>query len=361
MIPDKIKSMEFILTDACNLKCTYCHVRKSIYRMSIGQAQKHLDYIKRNFDGFRGYSLSLFGGEPLLNWGTCRYIIDAHHDLQTCSEIVLFTNGVMLEDKHLNYCRDNGVTVQISFDAYHSDYSRPAHMGKAMMPTYIKLISELKDEPWVRFAYTVSPRFADHLPYVYTWYLNNYHVIPHMGIVKAPPSKGADQYWDLVSAQQLHKAHAELCNIYAQRAIDYNETPSTPIIDYYLRRLLAASVGNKLPPSCAGSRISFYGDSMYHCLLQRQAMERDDLVIREPRSFEECSTCEIKDICDCGCLYSYCSEDNRRAYCYLQKGLYANIVNLMRAMRGVPQWNKVVTRMIKEGSEHESELCPHCD
>lgn len=355
----QIKNMEFVLTDSCNLDCTYCHVKKGMYRMSKAQAEKHLQYVKENFDGYRAYSVSLFGGEPLLNWGTCTYIIDALKSFKSCDSITLFTNGILLTDSILDFCLSNGVQIQISFDAYHSDETRVPKNGVPCNLTYEMLLKKLAHTPGVRFAYTVSPQHARELAKVYKYYVDEHDVIPHIGIVKAPPHQGLKCFWDESTVLDLRDGHKELCEVYAQRLVERQESPTVPIIDYYVRRLISASAGYTLPASCAGLRISFYEDSMYHCLLQKQFPERKELIETRVRNREACKVCTINKVCDCGCMYGYIEENP--IYCQLQHYLYANVIELMHNLKGVPQWNRIITKMVLDGANHESDLCPHCD
>lgn len=99
---DRIKRV-FVLTGACNLKCSYCfegehkntmvlrpeEVEKGIINM-FDEAQK---------SGKRIISFSLFGGEPTMNWPAVEKAIDTAQRLEKCTDIVCYkaivTNGVM--------------------------------------------------------------------------------------------------------------------------------------------------------------------------------------------------------------------------------------------------------------------------
>jgi len=73
-----VRTLMLYLTEECNLRCTYCFVKKQPKFMSRETALKTMDYVmQRNISG-GGYSVSVafFGGEPFLAAERMQEIVD---------------------------------------------------------------------------------------------------------------------------------------------------------------------------------------------------------------------------------------------------------------------------------------------
>ena len=110
------------VTDACNLRCSYCYVRKSGERMDEETGCAAVDGVFRSAlaGGFRAVKLKYAGGEPTLNWSLVRslhrraHLLADRHDLEL-REVVL-SNGALLDDEMIDWLRSEGVRLMISLD-----------------------------------------------------------------------------------------------------------------------------------------------------------------------------------------------------------------------------------------------------
>lgn len=128
----KIRVAYFLMTDDCNLDCSYCFIKKGMvsgYKtssMSDVTALAGLDMYARLSSGEDSdeRTIVIYGGEPLLNAGITIQLInkiteyknDGRLHAKTITSIV--TNGTLLTDEILKAIKANGVALGISIDGF---------------------------------------------------------------------------------------------------------------------------------------------------------------------------------------------------------------------------------------------------
>lgn len=110
------------VTNACNLDCPYCYVRKSSARMSeaIGQRAVAAVFANAAQHGFQSVKLKYAGGEATLHFALIRHL---HHYAKSLSmetgialrEVVL-TNAVHLRPADADWLAQQQIKVMISLD-----------------------------------------------------------------------------------------------------------------------------------------------------------------------------------------------------------------------------------------------------
>ena len=110
----KLKVMQTVITDRCNLKCTYCSCRangpKLPYReMTRAELRQHIAFFNREIgeDGL----LLITGGEPEMHPEAVDRLID-----NIRGRVIIFTNGTMTKRDRLKRYRDAGAGVLFSLD-----------------------------------------------------------------------------------------------------------------------------------------------------------------------------------------------------------------------------------------------------
>ena len=142
------------VTNACNLRCPYCYVRKSRDGMdeSVGRAAVEAVIRSAAAHGFRAVKLKYAGGEASLN---DRLIVPLHayardlaaqHGLQL--HATLLSNGVRLRPALVDALKTNGIRVMISLDglADHHDAQRPFASGKPSFHRVERTIAQLLEQ-----------------------------------------------------------------------------------------------------------------------------------------------------------------------------------------------------------------------
>lgn len=105
-----LKEVMLILTESCNLSCTYCFEHyKSNKRMSFETAKKIIDMEMEMNDGTDECRFTMFGGEPFLEFEMIKRIYDyiEAHMSRWNKKVIMFvnTNGTLTDDKAKKWLR----------------------------------------------------------------------------------------------------------------------------------------------------------------------------------------------------------------------------------------------------------------
>ena len=113
--------LTFILTEDCNLRCTYCY--QKAFRRNEMPAAVGLTALRSALDaGIRGGSLALtfFGGEPLLCADTLFEILREARQLERGYRVPMSakvpTNGLALTESIVERAAETGLFISLSFD-----------------------------------------------------------------------------------------------------------------------------------------------------------------------------------------------------------------------------------------------------
>lgn len=147
------------LTDACNLNCLYCGYGKYYQRdfdkrenkfLNTDIAKTFIQYLitawnsplNRKFN--KTTTISLYGGEPLLNFTLIQEIVEytkTFNLTQSNLQFSISTNGLLI-DRHLDYIVENDIELAISLDGdAHANSFRVDHNNKE---SYLKLRSNIE-------------------------------------------------------------------------------------------------------------------------------------------------------------------------------------------------------------------------
>lgn len=143
------------VTNYCNLKCDYCHASTvSLDEINLNKDKELKDTILDKIIDIIFQSPSntikveLQGGEPLVNWKSCQYIIEKSYkkgleykDKHT--EIILCTNLILIDEEKLNFLKKYDVQISTSLDGTKElhDKHRTTHNGKASYDKFIENLS----------------------------------------------------------------------------------------------------------------------------------------------------------------------------------------------------------------------------
>lgn len=113
-----LRSLEAVLTAACNLRCSYCFQhRRSRRRMDWRTLRAAVDLLLRSPQPV--ITLSFYGGEPLLEFDLMRRAVEYAQRAASPSReirVELFTNGLLLDREQAAFLAEQRVRTQISHD-----------------------------------------------------------------------------------------------------------------------------------------------------------------------------------------------------------------------------------------------------
>jgi radical SAM protein with 4Fe4S-binding SPASM domain len=141
------RSVQMILTDACNFKCTYCY--GMYYDAKPGDRLMPVDVAERLVDFSHALGvrhLGFFGGEPLLNFKAIRATVARAEAIGAQFEYGMTTNGALVTDEIAQYCRDKAIRVSVSLDGPKEthDASRKLKSGQGTFDQVMAGVDRLK-------------------------------------------------------------------------------------------------------------------------------------------------------------------------------------------------------------------------
>ena len=156
-IRDKqFQSLYLISSTSCNLDCDYCFYRSSASKSLSQHQNMSFDIAKKALLNFKRIvqdnvkksdywqQVTFYGGEPLLNKNMLYQAIPfARENFDEDTNLVINTNGVLIDKDDIKLFKDNSVEVQISLDGDKEkhDLHRKTQNGD---PTYEIVINNMK-------------------------------------------------------------------------------------------------------------------------------------------------------------------------------------------------------------------------
>jgi uncharacterized protein len=139
------------ITNACNLRCSYCYLKKTDEVMDEATGRAAVEAVVRSAmtHGFPAIKLKYAGGEPTLNYPLVLQLHDYAQAITARIGIklhgVILSNGVAFPSKLIEALKARGIRVMISLDeigSYH-DTQRPSINGKPSFHPVERTISSL--------------------------------------------------------------------------------------------------------------------------------------------------------------------------------------------------------------------------
>lgn len=118
----RVVKLELILTEACNLGCSYCFEYSADHQktMSTTTALAAVDFLFEASRNSPWVGVTFMGGEPMLQFDLMRQVVDYARDVaKSKNKSVIFdmqTNGVLIKQEHARYFCEVGLRYCISLD-----------------------------------------------------------------------------------------------------------------------------------------------------------------------------------------------------------------------------------------------------
>lgn len=162
-IENNVGQLVLQVTQSCNLACSYCpyanttdnslqrnHANK---HMSLETAKKAVDFLLAHSLGCEQLSISMYGGEPLIDFELIKAIVNYANQIACGREITynLTTNGTLVTDEMIDFFVANSINVMFSIDGPKQihDINRRTVKGNgsfdAAFNNFVKLWNATKD------------------------------------------------------------------------------------------------------------------------------------------------------------------------------------------------------------------------
>ena len=168
-ISSPIKSMCLHIAHDCNLVCDYCFAAKGDFGhgrclMSARIGKKAIDFLIEKSANRRNLEVDFFGGEPLMNFGVVKEIVEYARSLEKEHNknfrFTITTNGVLLNDDIIDYINGQMSNIVLSIDGRPeiNDRFRKTAGGRGsydlIIDKYKKLVSKRVGDYYVRGTFT---------------------------------------------------------------------------------------------------------------------------------------------------------------------------------------------------------------
>ena len=152
------------ITNACNLDCPYCYVRKSSEVMDLEIGIRSLDRVMgiARQHGFRKVKIKYAGGEATLHFHRIRQIHDhitwKTQELGLDLEEVILSNGTVLQPEDVDWIATEGIRVMLSVDGIgeRHDLLRSSRRGVGTFSRVEQIVDQILIPRGVRPAITMT-------------------------------------------------------------------------------------------------------------------------------------------------------------------------------------------------------------
>jgi uncharacterized protein len=144
-----VQDLELVLTDRCNLSCSYCFESASDRRLSMTAetARRAIDLLFAYSEGVQELSITLFGGEPFLNFDVFRGATEYAEQRATReNKAIRFnctSNCTVLTDEMLEFVAAHHIPVLASVDGLAESHDRH-RKDRAGRGTFMRVATNLK-------------------------------------------------------------------------------------------------------------------------------------------------------------------------------------------------------------------------
>lgn len=302
--------LQVVVTEKCNLGCSYCYMSNRNVFMS-----------EETFVGFyksllsdQDYRLDFFGGEPLMNWELITFITNLIKNDKRFKSITLPSNALLLSQDKVDFIRHNSIGFSWSCDGINTDSVRKHVDGHGTLDRYLNVLSLIKQLTSTSNV-MISP---DNLNI-----LENFHFFRNTFGLE-PVFKVLKEGW---GASHVN-VFAEEYGKYIDFCIDRfkHERIMSKDVMRMLNIVIDGLGDSKAKPRCIdGERVCVFPDGRVGfcarmCTGGNFATEFGEY----GDYYSECVNCDITSLCDKGCLVVIDG----------QKGMNKNLCDIYRVMFG---------------------------
>lgn len=315
--PD-VFAMYLILTEECNMNCKYCsqssfRTRKRLGNMSLETIESSINrFYSTNTNRTR--TIVLYGGEPTVHMEGVKFAIDyvrnKLNDLET--EIIIFTNGILINSEIVDFFATNNVSVILSLDGKQEINDQYRVQGNDGTYHYVNKTIELFNEKGVRFGIsaTIGPHNINCLEDIVDFFVTEYNPFSiGLNPLHYPPK---DRQYLAVDSKEMAQKMVDAYEIAAEYGI---------YIEQIMRRVrpfILSQPRLKDCPACGGM-IRVLPDGSFgpcgHFMEEKKERERSDYNINNSEIMKKwnnrvscnisgCSDCEALALCGGGCPYN---------------------------------------------------------
>ncbi len=303
----------FYLTNSCNLKCKYCYEKNKLNKVIDFNIIERL-LKKRINSKDTNTTIAFFGGEPLLEKQILYDTVNLCKDLEKESKHRFFysltTNGTLIDDEFIKFCKENNISVGISIDG--DEYSHNLNRSDfELKGSFERVLENTKKCINANLNCMALPVICfNNVKYL----ANNIKYLIDIGFKNITCNFNYSDIWDDNSLNVLKQQYREISNIY------YNEFKRKNYIRIYPldTKMYFHIHEKKCSNSCNANRIAVNTDGTFYPCIQFvgdkrfeignyidgiDSQKRKEIISKRLTSKVVCDECALKDRCiyKCGC------------------------------------------------------------
>jgi len=370
-------TLEVSVTEKCNLGCPYCYVANRPTWMTTEVFDNALPelYKLMTRSGDTEYHVSFFGGEPLLNFDLIKHAVPILIADPKCKGINIITNLTMIDEEKANFLTSNGVGISWSFDGMSSNESRPllpllentnpetGELFNGILDMYMykkDLITKLTNGCKVMIWPGNTKDMVENFQFLLDWGIEH----PDFSIVR-------DDVWTAADIQSFYSECNRLTDFWIKQ-LKSGIPCSVGFLRLAILDTLYGLVKGKRPFGCfAGTHggVLMSSGEFYPCarFASKKIMKMDDQYNFQyyqdqfnPKNFDKCQPCDLKQVCNAGCTYSQVTNDNKPldSICELFHIYYECAMRVVEECRDIPVFQDLILHYIESvGVENEGVEC----
>ena len=359
---------EFVITESCNLACTYCYMANKSKFMEPDMVDLFLDKVGNIMKLYKqnDYHISFFGGEPLLNWDIIKYAAPKFNADPRCHSVMIISNGLLLDEEKLKFIKEHNIGFSLSFDGLWQKENRPLVSGKSSFEAYIEkkpLIKQLVNSSKCM----VSPMNLESLVENHIFLTQDYGFnTPDFSLVR-------DDIWSPDDVMLYDKEIKKLADHCIMRIKEGHQEISGIFGLYILDMIVGDQIGKRGWGCFAGKNGVGYSSEgvFYPCArfasgdeyglydAKKEIWYKGNIAfllhpkVTNPREYPECQSCELYNYCNAGCTYSEIKNGNgERAVpidglCDVLKLTYRESARIAVELKDVPLFKTIIENMLR--------------
>ena len=234
----RFTDITLVLTEQCNLRCSYCYVPKEAPGGRTMTEEVALAAVDRFLDrapSGKELSISFFGGEPFLARELMERVID--HARKRRPEGLTFsapTNGTLLDKEAMDLVRRSEMSLALSVDGTTSSADRPDRQGRGTRDRLDALIPRMQDlSPIGRM--TVTPDNVAQL-------CENVRALFEQGLVRIMHQPALELPWPREAVDRWGQQHRLLADWACERYAQHQPLPDLTVLEGIISRLCGSGM-----------------------------------------------------------------------------------------------------------------------
>lgn len=351
--------LQLVITEACNLNCKYCYMKKANTYMTkeiLDKIYNQLYTLLYLVYGFEDYSVTYFGGEPLLNWDIIEYGNSLFSKDSKCKNQIVISNGLLLDEYKVKYIKDNHLGFSWSFDGLGNNTNRVDFENNSTYKAYIDKLSIIKQVSNKSCKVMISPSVVPIMNDIFNDLIDNLGIeCPDFTIVR-------DDIWTKNDIQIFKQEVKKLADNFISRFKKGKIVSNGFFVLAIKDSLMYMKHKMKRPFTCYsgtdGIAIMPSGD-IYPCarcgseklykLFDNNKLIQSNFNIfnneyTDLRNMEECKNCSIYNICNTGCKVNQIHNNNNplNSVCELTKSIYNEAFRIHEELKSCSNWLEVI-------------------